>query len=100
MKTILHVLNYAGYYTGLLAGGTLFSRLWWGLWKFASDEDYASNHPKMYLLKFFAVFLLGTALVIAIVWWPLTKLMEFIDSKIDKTDKEDFDVDDEFDFLN
>lgn len=90
MKTILHILNWAGYYTGIAVGGTIFSKLWWGLWKFASDEDYASNHPKMYLLKFFVVMILGMVLAIAIIWWPLTKLMEFIDSKIEKPEEDDF----------
>lgn len=90
MKTILHILNWVGYYTGLWAGATIFSNLWWGLWKFVSDEDYANNHPNMYLLKFFAVLILGMALVLGIVWWPLTKLMELIDSKIDGPEEDDF----------
>ena len=95
MKLFLHVLNYVGYYAGLTAGVTLLSTIWWKLWKFASDEDYASNHPKMYLLKFFAVLGLEMVVGIAVIWYPLTKLMEWIDGKID-SDKEK-EEDDEWD---
>ena len=79
----LHAVNWLGYFIGIDIGSTLFSKIWWKLWKFVSDEDYASNHPKMYLLKFVAVLLLGFGIGMAIVWYPLSKLMEWIDSKID-----------------
>ena len=89
MKLFLHVLNYVGYYAGLTAGATLLSKIWWKLWKFASDEDYASNHPKMYLLKFFTVLALEMVVALAVIWWPLSKLMEWIDSKIDSSEEKD-----------
>lgn len=89
MNFLLHVLNYVGYFTGLSVGATIFSNVWWKLWKFVSDEDYANNHPRMYLFKFFAVLALEMIVAMAIIWYPLTKIMQWIDAKIDSNEDEE-----------
>ena len=90
-KLILHIINWVGYYAGLGVLGHLLSKLYFGLFEgFLSDESYAAEHPYRYLLGFFGILFLGMGLVLGVVWFPLTKLMEFIDSKIeDIKDKDD-----------
>ena len=104
MKIATKILNYAGYLIGCNVLGTWFAKLYWSLFKFLTDEDYASEHPRMYLLKFGAALAFGTILALVIVWYPLTKAFEWINRKIDshfdkeKEDEED-DFEDDYDFL-
>ena len=99
MKILLKAMNWLGYIFGCSVLGNLFAKLYWSLFKFASDVDYAEKHPKMYLLKFFVVLVLWIVLALALIWYPLTKLMGWISRKIDvHFDKKDDEEDD--DFLN
>lgn len=89
-KLILHVTNWTGYLTLCGVGGKLVSKLFEKLFGgFLKDEDYANNHPWVYLLGVIGILLLAVAFATAIVWYPLTKLMHWIDSKIEKIPDED-----------
>lgn len=95
LKFAAKILNYAGYLVGINVLGSWFADFYYGLFGFISDEQYATEHPKMYILKVIAVMLLGSAIAMAIIWWPLTKIMEWIDDKIDKFFDKDKEEDDE-----
>ena len=104
VKIAVKTLNYVGYLIGCSTLGDWFGRFWWSLWGFIKDEDYRDEHPNMYTAKVLLLMVIGILLALAIIWYPLTKLMEWINNKIDehfdKKKEDDFDVDDEFDFLN
>lgn len=86
MKILLKVLNYAGYLIGCSVLGDWFGKVYYKIpwFGFVSDADYAEEHPYMYLIKLAGVIAAGTLLALAIIWYPLTKLMNWINSKIDK----------------
>ena len=84
MKIAVKVLNYAGYLIGCNVLGNWFSQFYYSLFGFIKDETYAEDHPKMYIAKVVAVMVIGILLGLAVIWYPLTKLMEWIDDKIDK----------------
>ena len=86
IKVICKILNYAGYLVGCTVLGDWFGKMYYGLplFRFISDADYAEEHPKMYLLKVAGVIAAGTLLALAIVWFPLTKAMKWIDDLIEK----------------
>lgn len=97
MKIAVKVLNYAGYLMGCSVLGNWFYKFYYGLFGFMTDETYAKDHPKMYIAKVVAVMVVGILLALAIIWYPLTKAFEWINSKIDIFfDKKEDDEEDDF----
>ena len=92
VKIAVKTLNYVGYLIGCNALGNWFGQLWWSLWAFIKDETYAEEHPKMYIAKLVLLMVIGILIALAIIWYPLTKIMEWIDGKIN----EHFEKDEDF----
>ena len=102
MKIAVQILNYAGYLIGCNVLGNWFYKFYYGLFGFIKDETYAEEHPKMYIAKLIGVMVVGILIGLAVIWYPLTKLWKWLNSKIDEffdREKEDEEVD-EFDFLD
>ena len=100
LKIAVKVLNYAGYLYGCNVLGNWFARFYYGLFGFIQDEQYAAEHPKMYTAKVVAVMVIGILLALAIIWYPMTKLMEWINDKIDDFFKKEEDDDEDLDWLD
>ena len=83
-RTGLHLTNWIGFVVanGLLGRlwGMLFSFLFRG---FLSDEAYAAEHPKKYLLGAIGIIILTVASSFIVIYWPLKTLCDFLDVKID-----------------
>lgn len=84
MKIALKILNYSGYLIGCNQLGNWFGKLYWSLFPFVKDETYAEEHPKAYVAKVVGLMVLGILIALAIIWYPLTKGMEWINNMIDK----------------
>lgn len=93
MKRIgLHVTNWVGYLIANSLLGSLWGKLFGFLFKgFLTDEAYAKQHPKKYLLGAIGIILLSVLSGLVIIWWPLTKLMEFFTKKIEDLDDKEWD---------
>lgn len=102
LQIAVKILNYAGYLYGCNVLGSWFTRFYYGLFGFIKDEQYAADHPKMYIAKVVAVMVIGILLALAIIWYPLTKLMEWIDDKIDEffKKKEEKEEDEDLEWLD
>lgn len=84
LKVVLKSFNYAVYLIGCSVFGDWFAKFYYGLFGFITDADYAEQHPKMYIAKLIGVMVIGIVLATAVVWYPLTCLMEWLNKKIDK----------------
>ena len=100
MKIVVKTLNYAGYLIGCKVLGDYWYKAFYGLFGFITDETYAEEHPKMYLAKLVGVMVAGILLALAIIWYPLTKLMELINSKIENFFKKEKKDDEDDDWLD
>ena len=90
MEIAVKILNYAGYLYGCNVLGNWFAKFYWSLFTgLTEDEEYATNHPKMFVAKVVGLMVVGILIALAIIWYPMTKLMKFIDGKIEKYFKED-----------
>ena len=89
----LHVTNWVSYLVANSLLGKLWGTLFGFLFKgFLTDEAYAEQHPKKYLLGAIGIVILCLLSGCLIIWWPLTKLMEFFDLKIENlADGKDWD---------
>ena len=83
MKIAVKILNYAGYLMGCNVLGTWFYRFFYGMFGFLTDETYAKEHPKMYIAKAVGVMVVAILLALAIIWYPLTKVWQWLNGKID-----------------
>ena len=84
-KMILKVTNSVAYIGASYGIGCLLGKIVEKLFgEFLSDEAYAEQHPWKYLLAVLAIFVCEMTIGLAIVWVPLMKLRNFIDSKIDE----------------
>ena len=92
-RIVLHVTNWTGYLVANSLLGDLWGRLFGFLFKgFLTDEGYAAEHPKKYLLGVIGVMVLAIFSGMIVIWWPLTKLMEFFTEKIeDLSDEKEWD---------
>lgn len=90
--TILHVSNLIGYLGLSAIGGRLYGMfIAWIFRGFLHDEAYAEAHPKKFLLGCIGIIGFTAISAAVIVSWPLKKLYQWIDSKIDDLEeKEDF----------
>lgn len=87
---VLKAANTVGYIGASVVGGKLWGSLWAWIWRdFTSDENYAEEHPKMFLFKVLLILVSGAVLSMAIVSWPLKKLYFWIDSKIEGLNKKE-----------
>ena len=92
-RMALHITNWVTYLVANSLLGKLWGRLFGYLFRgFLTDEAFAEQHPKKYLLGAIGVAILAIASSMLIIWFPLTQLMNFFDKKI-----EDFADDKEWD---
>lgn len=89
-KILLHVTNWVGYYIAIGTLGDLWGKLFGYLFEgFLSDESYAAEHPKKYLLGAIGITLLAIVSGLIVIWAPLNYLMKKIDNKIEDHFEED-----------
>lgn len=80
----LHITNYVGYLTACGVLGSLWGRLFGFIFEdFLSDEDYAVEHPKKWILGFFAILILAFISGYLLIKKPLDWLVSKFDKKID-----------------
>ena len=94
MKRIaLHVTNWVSYLVANALLGKLWGMLFGFLFRgFLTDEGYAADHPRKYLFGVIGIILLAVLSSLLVIWWPLSKLMEFLDKKIeDVADEKEWD---------
>lgn len=89
-KILLHVTNWVGYYIAIGTLSDLWGKLFGYLFEgFLSDESYAAEHPKKYLLGAIGITLLAIVSGLIVICAPLSYLMKKIDSKIEDHFEED-----------
>lgn len=89
-KILLHVTNWVGYYIAIGTLSDLWGKLFGYLFEgFLSDESYAAEHPKKYLLGAIGITLLAIVSGLIVIHAPLSYLMKKIDSKIEDHFEED-----------
>ena len=83
-KIILHVTNWVGYYIAIGTLSDLWGKLFGYLFEgFLSDESYAAEHPKKYLLGVIGILLLAILSGYVVIYMPLSYLMKKLDNKIE-----------------
>lgn len=83
-RTGLHVTNWVGFVVANAILGKLWGMLFGFLFKgFLTDEAYAEQHPKKYLLGAIGIILLAVLSSFIVIYYPLRALSEFLDKKID-----------------
>ena len=83
-KIILHVTNWVGYYIAIGTLSDLWGKLFGYLFEgFLSDESYAAEHPKKYLLGVIGILLLAVSSGLLVIYMPLSYLMKKLDNKIE-----------------
>lgn len=88
-KMILHVTNWVGYYIAIGTLGDLWGKLFGYLFEgFLSDESYAAEHPKKYLLGVIGILLLAILSGYVVIYMPLSYLMKKLDNKIEDLEDE------------
>lgn len=93
-KMVLHITNWIGCYTASYLLGGLWGKLFGFLFKdFLSDEGYATEHPKKYLLGAIGIILLAFLSGLLLISKPISWIMSKIDNKIE----EHFDDEEEWD---
>ena len=93
-KMILHVTNWVGYYIAIGTLGDLWGKLFGYLFEgFLSDESYAAEHPKKYLLGVIGIILLALLSGLLLIAKPISWIMSKIDNKIEEhfEDKNEWD---------
>ena len=93
-KMILHITNWIGCYTASYLLGGLWGKLFGFLFKdFLSDEGYATEHPKKYLLGVIGIMLLALLSGLLLISKPIGWVMSKIDNKIEEhfEDEEEWD---------
>ncbi|MBO7449886.1 MAG: hypothetical protein J6U54_05905 [Clostridiales bacterium] len=85
MKRIgLHVTNWVGFVVANAQLGRLWGMLFGFLFRgFLTDEGYAAEHPKKYLLGAIGIVTLCVVSSFIVIYIPLNALCEFLDKKID-----------------
>lgn len=85
MKRIgLHVTNWVGFVVANALLGRLWGMLFGFLFRgFLTDEGYAAEHPKKFLLGAIGIVLLAVLSSFIVIYYPLKALCEFFDKKID-----------------
>ena len=87
-KMILKVTNYAAYLAGCYGVGFLLGKIVEKLFgSFLSDEAYAEQHPWKFLLAVLGILICEFAIGAAIVLWPLLKIYNYFNDKIEAIDK-------------
>lgn len=88
-KIILHVTNWVGYYIAIGTLSDLWGKLFGYLFEgFLSDESYAAEHPKKYLLGVIGILLLAILSGYVVIYMPLSYLMKKLDNKIEDLEDE------------
>ena len=88
-KIILHVTNWVGYYIAIGTLSDLWGKLFGYLFEgFLSDESYAAEHPKKYLLGVIGILLLAIVSGYVVIYMPLSYLMKKLDNKIEYLEDE------------
>lgn len=88
-KIILHVTNWVGYYIAIGTLSDLWGKLFGYLFEgFLSDESYAAEHPKKYLLGVIGILLLAILSGYVVIYMPLSYLMKRLDNKIEDLEDE------------
>lgn len=83
-KMILKVTNDVAYLSSCYGVGFILGKIVEKIFgRFLTDEAYAEQHPWKYLLGVLAIMLVELSIGLAIIWVPLMKLRNFIDSKIE-----------------
>ena len=100
MKILVKTLNYVGYLAGCGVLGNWFYKAYYSLFGFITDETYAEEHPKMYIAKLVACMVSAILIALAIIWYPLTKVWEWINKKIDEHFEKKEVKDDDEDWLD
>ena len=93
-KMVLHITNWIGCYTALYLLGGLWGKLFGFLFEdFLSDEGYATEHPKKYLLGVIGIILLALLSGLLLISNPISWIMSKIDNKIEEhfEDEEEWD---------
>lgn len=81
----LHVTNWVAYVVSCSLLGKLWGTLFGFLFRgFLTDEGYAAEHPKKYLLGAIGIILLAVVSGMIVVVLPLKLLVNKMDSKIDE----------------
>lgn len=84
-KMVLHITNWIGCYTASYLLGSLWGKLLGFLFKdFLSDEGYATEHPKKYLLGVIGIILLAFLSGLLLISKPIRWVMSKIDNKIEE----------------
>ena len=83
-RIILHVTNWVGYYIAIGTLSDLWGKIFGYLFEgFLSDEGYATEHPKKYLLGVIGILLLAILSGYVVIYMPLSYLMKKLDNKIE-----------------
>lgn len=83
-RIILHVTNWVGYYIAIGTLSDLWGKIFGYLFEgFLSDESYAAEHPKKYLLGVIGILLLAILSGYVVIYMPLSYLMKKLDNKIE-----------------
>ena len=83
-RIILHVTNWVGYYIAIGTLSDLWGKIFGYLFEgFLSDEGYATEHPKKYLLGVIGILLLAILSGYVVIYMPLSYLMKKLDTKIE-----------------
>lgn len=83
-RIILHVTNWVGYYIAIGTLSDLWGKLFGYLFEgFLSDESYAAEHPRKYLLGVIGILLLAILSGYIVIYMPLSYLMKKLDNKIE-----------------
>ena len=83
-RIILHVTNWVGYYIAIGTLSDLWGKIFGYLFEgFLSDESYAAEHPRKYLLGVIGILLLAILSGYVVIYMPLSYLMKKLDTKIE-----------------